>query len=211
MSLPPNAFGKGGHYCIDRIRYICYDAKTQSIVIPHYNINNQLIGIRTRTLIKEDEIYGKYKPAIFNKKMYNHPLGLNIYNLNWSKENIKSFKKVIVFEGEKSCLKYISYLLPENDISVAVCGSNLINYQVSLLLSLGIEEIIIAFDKQYQKIGDNEYKKWVKKFYDLHNKYGKYVQISYILDFNNLLNYKDSPIDKGKDVFLNLFQERIII
>lgn len=191
---------------------ICFDPKNEGIIIPHYNINNKLIGIRERTLIKEEEkFYGKYRPAIFCKKMYNHPLGLNLYNLNWSKINIASFKKAIVCEGEKATLQYASYFSSENDISVAVCGSNLVNYQVSLLLSLGVEEIIIAFDRQYKEIGDEEHKKWVKKFYDLHNKYGKYVQISYILDFEHLLNYKDSPMDRGKEIFLTLFQNRVIL
>ena len=53
---------------------------------------------------------------------------------------------------------------------MACCGSNLINYQVKLLLSLGVKEIIIALDKQFQKIGDNEWQKWViklKTLYDL--------------------------------------------
>ena len=40
---------------------ICYNPSSQAIVIPHYNINNELIGIRERTLIKENEIYGKYR------------------------------------------------------------------------------------------------------------------------------------------------------
>lgn len=196
---------------IMKLHKICYDPKTQSIVIPHYNINNKLIGIRERTLVKEEEIYGKYKPAIFNNIMFNHPISFNLYNINWSKANIQNFKKVIVYESEKSTLQYSSYFSIENDISVAVCGSNLVNYQVSLLLSLGVEEIIIAFDRQYKEVGDDEYKKWVKKFQDIHNKYGKYVQISYILDKKHLLDYKDSPIDKGGEVFLKLFQERIIL
>ena len=76
---------------------ICYDPKNQGIVIPHYDINNNLIGVRERTLIKENEIYGKYIPAIINGKMYNHPLSFNLYNINISKDNIRNIKKVIVF------------------------------------------------------------------------------------------------------------------
>ena len=89
--------------------HICYDPIYQGIVIPHYNIDGKLIGIRERTLIKENEINGKYKPAILNNEMYNHPLGFNLYNLNNSKNNIKKIKKVIIFEGEKSCLLYQSF------------------------------------------------------------------------------------------------------
>jgi hypothetical protein len=81
------------------IHNIHFDPLTQSIIIPHYDIDNNLIGVRQRTLLKENEVYGKYKPAIFCGKMYNHPLGFNLYNINFSKNNIRNIKKVIVFEG----------------------------------------------------------------------------------------------------------------
>lgn len=84
---------------------ICYNPSSQAIVIPHYDQNNNLIGIRERTLIKENEIYGKYRPMILNKKMYNHPLGFSLYNLNNSKDNIKSIKKAILFERRKKYIK----------------------------------------------------------------------------------------------------------
>ena len=117
-------------------------------------------------------------------------------------------KKVIVFEGEKSCLLFSSFFGTENDISVAVCGSNLINYQVEILKSLGVEEIIIAFDKQYQEYKDKEYIKWEEKLINIYKKYGGFIQISFILDIDCLLGYKDSPVDKGPDIFLELFNNR---
>ena len=196
---------------IMNIHNIRYDPKNQGIIIPHYDIDNNLIGVRERTLLKENEVYGKYKPAILNGIMYNHPLSFNLYNLNKSKNNIQVIKKVIVFEGEKSTLLYGSYFGLENDISVAACGSSLINYQFELLLSLGIQEIIIAFDKQYKELYDNEWKKWTDKLYNIHQKYGGIVQISFLFDLDNKLKYKQSPIDANKETFLYLFKNRIQI
>lgn len=187
---------------------ICYNPSSQAIVIPHYNINGELVGIRERTLIKENEVYGKYRPMYLNKKMYNHPLGFNLYNINNSKDNIKKTKKVIIFEGEKSPLLFASYFGQENDITVAVCGSNLSSFQVQLLLDLGVEELIIAFDKQFQKLGDKEHLGWVKKLKEINKKYSKYVKVSYMFDKENKLKYKDSPIDEGKDTFIELFEKR---
>lgn len=198
----------------DEISYqygICYDPHSNGIVIPHFDKEGQLIGIRERTLIKELEKNGKYKPAILNGVMYNHPLGFNLYNLNNSKDNIKNLQKVFIFESEKSCLKYASYFGIENDLSVAICGNSISNYQISLLKDLNVQEIIIALDKQYKAIGDEEWKRWTNKFYQIHNKYGKYFQISYMFDFDKYLDYKDSPIDEGKDVFISLYQNRIIL
>ena len=78
-------------------------------------------------------------------------------------------------------------------------------------MSLSVKEIIIAFDKQFQKIGDEEWQKWVVKLKTIYNKYGNYVNISYMFDKDNLLGYKDSPIDCNKDTFIQLFQNRIKI
>lgn len=190
-------------------RNICYDPKNCGIVIPHYDIDNRLIGIRERTLIKENEVYGKYRPALLNKQLYNHPLSFNLYNLNNSKDNIANIKKAIVWEGEKSPMLYASYFGEENDISVACCGSSFIQYQAWLLISLGVEEIIIAFDKQFKEIGDDEYKKLVTNLKGIHKKYGHFVKISFLFDKWDYIGYKDSPIDRGPDVFMELFKRRV--
>lgn len=190
-------------------RNICYDPKNGGIVIPHYDINNRLIGIRERTLIKENEKFGKYRPANINKKLYNHPLSFNLYNLNNSKDNIKKIKKAMVFEGEKSCMQYATMFGQENDISVAVCGSSFIQYQCWLLLQLGVREIVVGLDKQYQVLGDNEHKKLVKNLKQIHKKYGHFVTISYMFDKENLIGYKSSPTDEGKEKFLKLYKNRV--
>ena len=194
-----------------KARGIAYDPRNQAIIIPHYNVDDELVGIRQRTLITEDEKFGKYRPAILNGTMYTHPLGFNLYNLNNSKLNISLLKKVIVFEGEKSPMLYASYFGLENDITVACCGSNLLKNQVDLLLNLGVEEIIIAFDKQFKEIADDEWKRLVKNLHGLHEKYGMYVQFSYMFDRENLLGYKESPIDRGPEIFMQMFKERVVI
>ena len=182
------------------------------ITIPHFDVNGRFIGLRGRTLCAEEgERYGKYRPMKINQQMYNHPLGMNLYNLNNSKDNIKIMKKAIIFEGEKSSLLYQSYFGLENDISVACCGSSVSSYQMQLLMEAGAEEIIIAFDRQFQEIGDNEFLHLKKNLLKLREKYKNYVNISFIFDKNMITGYKNSPIDCGPQVFLQLFKERIIL
>ena len=190
---------------------IRYDPCNCGVIIPHYDINNNLVGIRERTLIKENEQYGKYRPAIFKGVMYNHALGYNLYNLNWSKNNIKALQKALVLEGEKGCLQLASYLGRDVDFSVAVCGSALLSYQVELLLKCGVKEIIIGFDKQFEDVNSDEGKKWIKKLKDINKKYSNFVNISFLFDKDNLLPYKASPTDKGIEIFMKLFNERIFL
>ena len=201
---------------------ICQDALDQAMIgfypggdqitIPHFDADGRFIGLRGRTLCKEEgELYGKYRPVKIGKDLYNHPLGMNLYNFNNSKNNIHFAKKAIVFEGEKSCLLYQSYFGLENDISVACCGSSLSNYQVQQLMKAGAEEIVIAFDRQFKDIGDDEFKHLKKNLLRFYSKYKNYVNISFIFDKKKITGYKDSPIDCGKDIFLHLFKERIVL
>ena len=182
------------------------------ITIPHFDINGRLIGLRGRSLCSsESELYGKYRPLKINNQLYNHPLGFNLYNLNNSKENINLLSKAIVFESEKSALKYASHFGIENDISVACCGFNLSLYQVELLLNNNAKEIVIAFDRDFSEKGDEVFKKQVKYLKSLHKRYHNDVLISFIFDKHMKLSTKDSPIDRGKELFLELFKERIIL
>lgn len=72
------------------------------ITIPHFDKDNRFIGLRGRTLCAEEgERFGKYRPMKINGLLYNHPLGMNLYNFNNSKKNIKLMKKAIIFEGKR--------------------------------------------------------------------------------------------------------------
>lgn len=191
--------------------YIRYNPSNHSVVIPHYDRDGNLIGIRERTLIKENEKFGKYKPAIFNGKQYNHPLSYNLYGLDKAKNGISVGRRAVVFEAEKSVNLAFSYFSAENFFFVASCGSSISEYQIKLLRDCGAEEIIIAFDKQWKELNDPEHLRWVKKLKSIYSKFNKYVTISFIFDLNGLLDYKDSPIDKGKDIFIKLYKERILL
>lgn len=112
---------------------------------------------------------------------------------------------------EKSCLQYQTYFGIDNDISVACCGSSISNYQIQLLLEENVSELIIAFDRQFQEIGDTEFKHLKDNLLRLREKYKNDVLISFIFDKNMITGYKDSPTDDGKEKFLQLFKERITL
>lgn len=81
---------------------IRYDPIEGAIIIPHLDENGRLVGIRQRTLIQENEKWGKYRPWRHNNKQFNHPLGFNLYGLYQAKENIKNIQVAMVFESELS-------------------------------------------------------------------------------------------------------------
>lgn len=187
---------------------IRYDPISGSILIPHYDEDDRCIGIRQRTIIQENEVYGKYRPWYHNKKQYNHALAFALYNLNKSKENIRRAGLAIVVESEKSALAYSSFFGIENSLAVAVCGSSLSRYQFESLQLYGAKEIVIAFDKDYTDTNDERYATFVEKMCRINKKYGSQCNLSFIVDTLGLLGEKESPTDRGKEVFLTLFKNR---
>ena len=120
-------------------------------------------------------------------------------------------KKAIIVEGEKSCLQFQSYFGFDKDITVACCGSNISLQQIELLQQVGVEDIIIAFDRQFQKIGDNEFYHLKNNLLKIKSRYGNLFNISFIFDKDMITPYKSSPLDQGPDIFLKLYKNRIII
>ena len=194
-------------------RGIAYNPMSGGIIIPHFNIAGELVGVRERTLVKENEARGKYLPMYIagknEGKPFSHPLGYNLYGLDKSKDNIAAMKTAIVVEAEKSVLLYESYFGSENSLACATCGSSLINAQFQLLMDLGVGEIVVGFDRDYIEQNDEYFLKVVKKLKNIEQKYGAYTQISFLFDKGNLLEYKDSPLDKGAEVFQELYKHRI--
>ena len=182
------------------------------ITIPHFDENSRLVGLRGRSLcLEEAERFGKYRPLKVNGIQYNHPLGMNLYGLNWAKKAIKIIGKAIIFESEKSVLQYISMFGIDSDIAVACCGSNVSAFQINSLINAGAKEIIIALDRQFQEIGDKEFKHLTKNLTNLGKRYNKYVIISCIFYKHMITDYKSSPTDEGKEKFLQLYKERIVL
>ena len=189
---------------------ICYEPKNQVILIPHYDLNGAVIGIRQRTLIQEDaEKFGKYRPFKLGKTMFNHPLGLALYGLYQNKENIQRAKKAIIFESEKSVLQYETMYGRENNIAVACCGSSVSLRQIWMLIACGAEEIIIGLDHDFEDVNSKEAKRIIKNLKNIYKKFGQYVTISMIWDKNNLTGLKASPTDEGKETFVKLYKSRI--
>lgn len=184
---------------------ISYSISQNRIIIPHYDINDKLVGIRGRALDPEEvELLGKYMPVKIEGKWYSHELSFNLYGLNKNKDNIQRTGKAFVFEAEKSVLQCESFNIP--NCAVAVCGSNFNKHQLNILLKNCFpQEIIICFDKEEKKGED----KYFMKLWNICKKYNQYCDFSFIYDTENLLNLKDSPSDKGEEIFKKLYNRRV--
>ena len=191
---------------------IRYNLMDNQIIIPHRDKDGKLIGVRGRNLNKKDVDDGKkYMPIYHNGKVLKHLTGANLYGLDKNKESIERAKTCILFESEKS-VQQLDTMFPNASIGLCVSGSNLTQYQLELLKDLEIDEVIVAVDKEFEKIGEEKeifYADKIKKVF--RDKLAPFFRVSVIWDTSNLLDLKDSPSDKGSDVFLELLNSRIFL
>lgn len=187
------------------------------IIIPHYDINGNLIGIRRRSLQEKDK-NNKYMPEIIEGVQYNHSLNFNLYGLNIHLKSIQKIKKVVLVESEKSVMLAHDYY-GDDAFVVATCGFNISNWQRDMILSLGVEEVMLGYDKDFEPSdfeeadeNDIEYKKYlryIKRLYSLAYKFTAYCRTYILWDFDGLLQKKDSPFDRGKETLEKIMKKKV--
>jgi len=190
---------------------IRFSINQNKIIIPHFDINGRLIGIRARTLEKNEiEMFGKYRPIQVGDTIYTHSLQFNLYGIYEHQKGIRKRKSAIIAESEKSVLLDYGFYGEEYGNCVACCGSTFNKYHISLLTNiLGANEIVVALDKEYDDWRSLKARKYREKILSMCKKYINQANFSYIWDYDNLLKEKDSPFDKGKDIFEELYKNRI--
>ena len=98
---------------------------------------------------------------------------------------------------------------PAANICVAACGSSIHRYQIEMLKKIGVNRIIIAFDKE-----GKDYKEKQKYYQKLKNyclKFSSLCKMGFLWDYQKLLELKDSPLDKGKETFEKLLRSAIYV
>ena len=168
------------------------------IIIPCRDLDGEIIGVRRRALNDTP----KYMPLIKNEFDYSFSTGAVLYGAYENKEIISSTNKVIIFEGEKSVMK-ADTMFKGNCPAVATYGSHITINQISLLQQLNVQKAVLAYD--YDDNGEEEK---FKKIQERLNNYG--INCDYLFpDYEWYLDIHDAPIDKGKEVFMKLYKNRL--
>lgn len=186
---------------------IKYSISDVAIVIPHRDKDGRLIGIRGRFM--SEEATNKYMPLNYKGQYTTHSLSNNLYGIYENKEVIKKRKIAILFESEKSVMKYQTAFGSALNFSVATCGNKISLQQIGLLRELGVEEVVLCYDKDYKTY--NEMLKVQERYNTIGKLLSGFFKVSVIMDTGMLLDYKDSPIDQGGDVFKELYKHRYYI
>lgn len=188
---------------------IRFSITDNQIIIPHYDVNGNLIGVRARNMDEDKVKQGmKYIPVRYKKDVLRHPTGAALYGLNFNRKHIEEYRTVILFEAEKSVMQ-LDTIWPDMSIGVCVSGSALSQAQVEILKSLNVEHVVVAPDKEFAEVGTEEELFYQKKIRSTFlNKLDPHFVCSVIWDDDNLLDEKMSPTDCGKEVFEKLWNTK---
>lgn len=190
---------------MDRFNIGWYGRNAQ-ISIPVFDIDGNLIGIHARNTRQGLIDRGlKYQPLKTLNQEYRFPTGQVLYGLYQNLDAIKSSRKVILFEAPKSVLQMDNILGEDNNVSVAMFGWNCQKAKRDILLNIGVEHIYIAIDKQYEDMNSPKFSIFIQQVNKIVRLFKPYCDVHVIWDKGNLLEYKDSPSDKGKETWEQLY------
>jgi DNA primase len=168
---------------------VYYDGFSDRIVYPIRNMQGKIVNIGGRTLDPD------WKTKNLRKYTYFSAWG-TLDLVYGAYENLKSIldkREIIIFEGCKSVLLANSWGITNTG---ALLTSHANPAQVKLLARLGCR-VVFALDKEVD----------VRKDHNI-ARLKRYVNVEYIYDRDNLLDDKDAPVDKGKEVFERLYGQR---
>lgn len=190
------------------------------IIIPHYDIDGRLVGIRRRSLKPEDS-KRKYMPLFIEGKEYDHSLSLNLYGIYNNKKAIQDSHEAVIVEAEKSVLMADTFFGQYNNV-IATCGFNVSTIQMALLHNLGVSTVYLGFDKDYDEKCAEEYHKDEDTLKGYMHYLGRLESVAKRLTENDFVVYlmkdkrgeldiKDSPLDKGKKVFEHMKKDSVLV
>jgi len=168
---------------------VFYDGFADRLVYPIRDPNGKIINIGARTL---DPLWKEKK---LRKYCYYYQFGTinTIYGLSDNLEDVKKRREIILFEGCKSVLMADTWGIHNTG---AILTSHLSQNQTKLLIGLGCT-VVFALDKDVDVRKDRNIQKL-----------RHYVNVEYICDTDDLLEEKDSPVDRGREVFEKLYASR---
>lgn len=167
--------------------------------IPIFDKEGELIGVRGRFWREEDVECGKYRPVWTLNKDYKFATGGTLYGLYQNQDAIRKTREVKIFEGEKSVMQMDGIL--EQNNAVAIFGCNMSKTQLKQLIELEPDRYVICLDKWGSEGDKDRWERDVSKIVNLCKPYGEVL----VVKDNGLLNYKDSPSDRGKEIWEELY------
>lgn len=170
-----------------------YDAFDDRIVYPITDCDGNIVSVCGRTCDPD------FKEKKIRKYTYLKQIGSldTIYAFSLNREFILSSREIILFEGAKSCMKAWDWGIRNTG---ALLTSHLSIHQLKFLIKLSNfhrVRIVFALDSDIDISQDDNIRKLCS-----------YARVEWVKNRDDVLSAKDSPTDRGRQIFENLYSRR---
>jgi DNA primase len=167
-----------------------FDPISNRITYPVRNTSGELVGVKGRYVGDDSDIIDHIK------YLYIVPCdkSIELWGLHKNLQDILEADEVIIFESAKSVMLAWQYGFKN---AVSIEGSSMTPIQATMLKKLGVSQITFAFDKD---VDLQEVKRRTSLI--------KNRLVYAVVDESGLLSNKDAPVDKGEEVWKDLYNNK---
>lgn len=188
-----------------------YYERCNQTVIPCFDSEARLIGVRVRNWDKDKVEQAKYMPLItLDGQCYKFNTNQVFYGINYNKPEIERTGKVIIVESEKAVMKLDTYMGRHN-IALGMYGSNLGIQRRNQLIKMGVNTVSYVVDNDFIGQDDEFFEQWREKIQHFIKLWDGFCRIEIVWDNLGLLGPKENATDRTKEVWEQLWENREII
>ena len=190
---------------------IRYYERCNQTVIPCFDDEARLVGVRVRNWDKDRVEQAKYMPLVtLDGQCYKFNTNQVFYGINYNKPEIERTGKVIIVESEKAVMKLDTYMGRHN-IALGMYGSNLGIQRRNQLLKMGVNTVSYVVDNDFIGQDDAFFEQWREKIQHFIKLWDGFCRVEIVWDNLGLLGPKENATDRTKEVWEQLWGNREII
>ena len=190
---------------------IRYYERCNQTVIPCFDDEARLVGVRVRNWDKDRVEQAKYMPLVtLDGQCYKFNTNQVFYGINYNKPEIERTGKVIIVESEKAVMKLDTYMGRHN-IALGMYGSNLGIQRRNQLLKMGVNTVSYVVDNDFIGQDDAFFEQWREKIRHFIKLWDGFCRVEIVWDNLGLLGPKENATDRTKEVWEQLWENREII
>lgn len=188
---------------------IRYYERCNQTVIPCFDAEARLIGVRVRNWDKDRVEQAKYMPLItLDGQCYKFNTNQVFYGINYNKPMIEQTGEVWLGESEKFVLKLDGWFGPKS-CALAMYGHQLGMQRRNQLIKMGVKRVIYVPDCDFIGQDDAFFEEWCKSVRRLCDMFKGYCQVDIVWDdTGELLGPKENATDRDKETWDKLWESR---
>ena len=190
---------------------IRYYERCNQTVIPCFDDEARLVGVRVRNWDKDRVEQAKYMPLVtLDGQCYKFNTNQVFYGINYNKPEIERTGKVIIVESEKAVMKLDTYM-GEHNIALGMYGSNLGIQRRNQLIKMGVNTVSYVVDNDFIGQDDEFFEQWREKIRHFIKLWDGFCRVEIVWDNLGLLGPKENATDRTKEIWEQLWENREII